>query len=70
MQITGWVEDEHLAVMRKRHFYHLKIEAETEATWQVFTDNHTFTLFWAPLDALPDIIAPQDTWLEFLAPTV
>ena len=25
-----------------------------------------FTLFWAPLMVLPEIIHPQDEWLEFL----
>ena len=34
--------------------------------WQAFSDNHTFTLFWAPLDNLPDIIPPQKTWLDIL----
>jgi 8-oxo-dGTP pyrophosphatase MutT (NUDIX family) len=66
MQITGWVQDDFLATLRKRNFYHLKFETDTEARWQVFTDHHTFTLFWVPLDALPDIIPPQNTWLEFL----
>jgi 8-oxo-dGTP pyrophosphatase MutT (NUDIX family) len=69
MQITGWVDDTYLATLRKRHFYYLKIEAETDRRWQVFTDHHTFTLFWAPLTALPEIIHPQNTWLEFLSQT-
>jgi hypothetical protein len=67
MQITGWLRDEFLASFRKRYFYHLKIDIETESRWQVFTDHHTFTLFWAPLQALPEIIYPQNTWLEFLS---
>jgi hypothetical protein len=33
----------------------------------VHTDNHEFTLFWAPVAALPPLIPPQDTWLAFLA---
>jgi len=34
----------------------------------IFTDNHTFTLFWAPLADAPRIISPyQREWLEFLS---
>jgi hypothetical protein len=32
----------------------------------MFTDNHVFTLFWAPLSALPQIMHPQDQWVEVL----
>jgi 8-oxo-dGTP pyrophosphatase MutT (NUDIX family) len=67
MQITGWIQDEFLASFRKRYFYHFEIEEETETEWQVLTDHHTFTLFWAPLKALPEIIYPQNTWLGFLS---
>jgi len=67
MQITGWVEDTFLATFRKRYFFHLQTEAKMEQKWQIFSDHHTFTLFWAPLDALPKIIPPQNTWLEFLS---
>lgn len=66
MAITGWVPDEALADTIRRHFYELEYVGPTEERWTVFTDNHTFTLFWAPLSALPEIVAPQNQWLEFL----
>jgi 8-oxo-dGTP pyrophosphatase MutT (NUDIX family) len=66
MRITGWVPDGVLADTVMRHFFHLEFHGISEERWTVFTDNHRFALFWAPLTALPEIIHPQDTWLEFL----
>jgi hypothetical protein len=66
MCITGWVPDDTLADMTERHFFHLEPGEGTEERWVVRADNHLFTLFWAPLAALPEIIPPQDEWLPFL----
>jgi 8-oxo-dGTP pyrophosphatase MutT (NUDIX family) len=66
MAITGWVPDKVLVGTTRRHFYQLEYPGQTEERWTVFTDNHTFTLFWAPLAALPEIVPPQNQWLEFL----
>lgn len=66
MHITGWVPDEVLTDTKRRHFFHLEFHGHTEKSWTVYTDNHLFILFWAPLTALPEIIHPQDEWLEFL----
>lgn len=66
MQITGWVADEFLASEFERHFYHLKFTGHSPEKWEVYTDYNTFEPFWTPLDDLPDIIAPQNRWLEFL----
>lgn len=66
MQITGWTPDDALAGGLRRHFFLLDSIGQTEDRWTVFTDNHTFTLFWAPLHALPPIISPQDQWLALL----
>jgi 8-oxo-dGTP pyrophosphatase MutT (NUDIX family) len=66
MAITGWVPDEVLADTIRRHFYELGYAGPTEERWTVFTDNHTFTLFWAPLSDLPEIVPPQNGWLAFL----
>lgn len=66
MQITGWVLNDVLTGTRRRHFYRLDFDGETEARWTIFTDNHRFTLFWAPLRSLPTIIPPQDQWLTIL----
>jgi len=64
--ITGWVPDEVLADTQRRHFFLLVFDGQTDERWTVFTDNHTFTLFWAPLTGLPEIVHPQDEWLAFL----
>ena len=66
--IGGWVHDEALTDRRRRHFFHLAYRGEQDGRWTVHTDNHEFTLFWAPLAALPPLIPPQDGWLAFLAP--
>ena len=66
MRITGWVPDEALARVRRRHFFHLVHPGDTPPRWEVPVDNHRFTLFWAPLARLPRPISPQDTWLAFL----
>ena len=63
-QITGWVPENLLQERQTRHYYYLVCEEETPDQWEVFTDNHTFTLFWAPLDDLPEIIYPQNEWVE------
>ncbi len=66
MQITGWAPDDALTDGLRRHFFLLEFTGQTEDRWTVFTDNHHFTLFWAPLHALPPIIPPQDQWLTWL----
>jgi 8-oxo-dGTP pyrophosphatase MutT (NUDIX family) len=66
MSIKGWVPDKMLTNMYRRHFYHLEFTGKSEDRWQNFADNHTFGLFWASLDALPEIISPQDEWLVYL----
>jgi 8-oxo-dGTP pyrophosphatase MutT (NUDIX family) len=66
MNITGWVPDGVLADSQKRHFFHLEAHERSPQRWTVHVDNHIFTLFWAPLTALPKIIHPQDEWLAFL----
>jgi 8-oxo-dGTP pyrophosphatase MutT (NUDIX family) len=66
MSITGWVPDGVLADAWERHFYQLEYTGPSQERWTAFSDNHTFTLFWAPLSNLPDIIPPQDKWLAYL----
>ena len=60
------VENEKLDEEQHRHYYYLEVEEEVEETWQSQTDHHTFTLFWASLKALPEIVFPQSAWLEQL----
>jgi len=65
-QITGWVADDALTDVQRRWFYLLTYDGETPGRWTTSTDKHVFTLFWTPLDALPEIVPPQQPWLEFL----
>jgi 8-oxo-dGTP pyrophosphatase MutT (NUDIX family) len=66
MRITGWVRDEALATVRRRHFFHLVHRDDTPARWTVAIDNHVFTLFWAPVDRLPRLTSTQEAWLAAL----
>jgi 8-oxo-dGTP pyrophosphatase MutT (NUDIX family) len=66
MCITGWVPDEALADTQRRRFSLLAFDEQSDERWTVFSDNHAFTLFWAALTDLPEIVHPQDEWLEFL----
>ncbi|MER2039364.1 MAG: hypothetical protein ABS944_14555 [Solibacillus sp.] len=47
-----------------RHFYHLQANSKLNE-WAIETDQHTFKLFWAPLENLPLIVSPQDKWLAY-----
>lgn len=62
-QITGWVPQAALTRTVQRHLFHLTTAAETPDRWQQDSDNHTFTCFWAGIDALPPLVAPQQRWL-------
>ena len=65
-QITGWVPTDVLTRQVTRYFYHFPYHGQTPETWTVDTDNHRFRLFWAPLSALPPIIASQRPWVDVL----
>lgn len=67
-QVTGWVPAAAITRQRRRHFYHFNLPGPAPDRWThaADTDFHHFTLFWAPLAALPAIIPPQDRWLAFL----
>jgi 8-oxo-dGTP pyrophosphatase MutT (NUDIX family) len=67
-RLTGWVPEATLAIGRRRHFFLLRYEHSTPERWQVDTDNHRFTLFWAPLAALPAIASSQAHWVAMLPP--
>ena len=64
--ITGWVPQCVLAQTQMRHFYRFDYSSPTPARWSLQSDNHLFTLFWAPLDNLPKIVEPQDKWINLL----
>ncbi len=61
-EITAWVPDHVFADGFRRHFFHLEHAGDTPDRWTVYTDGHTFTLFWAALDDLPPLVPSQETW--------
>jgi 8-oxo-dGTP pyrophosphatase MutT (NUDIX family) len=67
-RITGWTPTTNLATAWRRHFFLLRHDQATPERWEVETDHHRFTLFWAPLASPPAIWPPQDTWLTMLPP--
>ena len=63
--ITGWVPSEKLSARKTRYFFRLTALEETAEEWEVKGDRgHIFTLFWAPISALPPLVPPQNRWLE------
>ena len=65
--ITGWVSNENLSGKKERHFFHLSTQEETADAWELKSDQgHIFKPYWTPLSPKPDIIPPQDKWLDFV----
>ncbi|MCY4400981.1 MAG: NUDIX domain-containing protein [Candidatus Poribacteria bacterium] len=65
--ITGWVLNDNLSDQKKRHFFHLSTQEETEDAWELKSDlGHIFKPYWTPLSPKPLIISPQDRWLDFV----
>ena len=65
--ITGWVPNEKVSAQKKRHFFHLSTREETKDAWELESDQgHIFKPYWTPLSPKPDIISPQDRWLDFV----
>ena len=65
--IMGWVPNENVSAQKKRHFFHLSTQEETADAWELKSDQgHIFKPYWTPLSPKPDIIPPQDKWLDFV----
>jgi 8-oxo-dGTP pyrophosphatase MutT (NUDIX family) len=65
-QITGWVAEDAVCETQRRDFYLFECTTPTPDRWVVGIDNHVYTLFWAPVANLPQIVTPQDQWLAYL----
>jgi 8-oxo-dGTP pyrophosphatase MutT (NUDIX family) len=65
-RITGWVPEQTLAAVERRHFFLLTFRGTSSARWTVLDETNLFTLFWAPVAALPAIVQPQVPWLAML----
>ena len=65
--ITGWVPNESLSAQKKRHFFLLSTQEETADAWELKSDlGHIFKPYWTPISPKPQIISPQDRWLDFV----
>lgn len=65
--ITGWVLNEHQSSQKMRHFFHLSTQEKTEDAWELESDlGHIFKPYWTPLSPKPNLIPPQDGWLDFV----
>ncbi|MYB00423.1 NUDIX domain-containing protein [Candidatus Poribacteria bacterium] len=65
--ITGWVPNENLSSEKKRHFFLMSTQEETADAWELKSDlGHIFKPYWTPLSPKPEIISPQDRWLDFV----
>ena len=65
--ITGWVPNENLSAQKKRHFFLMSTQEETADAWELKSDmGHIFKPYWTPLSPKPEIIPPQDKWLDFV----
>jgi 8-oxo-dGTP pyrophosphatase MutT (NUDIX family) len=70
-QITGWVPSNVLTQLHRRHFFTLMTTDATPERWQHTAEQVLrFTLFWAPLDALPPLGSSQAAWLSMLTPPI
>ena len=69
-RITGWVPNDALARQQRRHLFHLTADDAMRDSWTQFSDNHQVRLFWSPLAALPEIVLPQNRWVEHARKTL
>ena len=65
--ITGWIPNENLRAEKKRHFFLMSTQEKTEDAWELKSDQgHIFKPYWTPLSPKPNIISPQNKWLDFV----
>ena len=65
--IIGWVPNKNISAKKKRHFFQLTTQEETADAWELKSDQgHIFKPYWTPLSPKPQIIPPQDKWLDFV----
>jgi hypothetical protein len=65
LYIDGWLPEDRLSQNKTRRYVHLLCQEATPDRWTLPGDhNHIFTPFWADLQPKPNVIAPQDRWLD------
>ena len=65
--ITGWIPNENLSAEKKRHFFLMSTQEKTADAWELKSDQgHIFKPYWTPLSPKPNIISPQNKWLDYV----
>src|SRR5262249_62209708 len=68
-QIIGWVPSAVLSQGYRRHFFTLTTTDAMPERWEHTAEQVLrFTLFWSPLQALPELPSSQTAWLTILLP--
>jgi 8-oxo-dGTP pyrophosphatase MutT (NUDIX family) len=63
--VHGWVPSHYLTAQQTRRFFLLTSTQETPDTWEHLAEGrHRFRLYWKPLVPKPQLIIPQDEWLN------
>lgn len=66
--VESWVPESEIAPGTRRHFFQVEALNDSPSTWDHPADmGHTFHLFWAAVDHLPELIGEQNDWLKRLA---
>lgn len=64
LSVSGWLRSSVLTRQLERHFFHLTPTGSTPENWSIFVDNHTFQLYWTPLNPKPQLVQGQQEWLD------
>jgi 8-oxo-dGTP pyrophosphatase MutT (NUDIX family) len=65
--VRGWVPSRYISVQQSRRFFLLTATQETPASWDQLTEGrYLFHLYWVPLVPRPQLMPPQDEWLDLV----
>ncbi len=63
--VRGWVPSHYLSARQTRRFFLLTPTLETPAIWEHLAEGrYLFRLYWTPLVPKPQLMAPQDEWVN------
>ncbi|GHO95524.1 hypothetical protein KSF_055720 [Reticulibacter mediterranei] len=65
--VRGWVPSRCLSSQQSRRFFLLTTTHETSDSWDHLAEGrHLFHLYWVPLVPRPQLMSPQDEWLDLV----
>jgi 8-oxo-dGTP pyrophosphatase MutT (NUDIX family) len=65
--VRGWVPSHYLSAQQVRRFFLLTPTRETPGMWEhLAEERYLFRLHWMPLVPRPQLIPPQDEWLNMV----